>query len=95
MKSRLPPTVTTDTASQFSRLAFVVFLFGAARLAPAASAAELPAYQPDANAPRASVPDVYKWDLSPLFASDQACEQARVKLLAEVPSLAQYQGGRF
>ncbi|HUJ44391.1 MAG TPA: oligoendopeptidase F [Opitutaceae bacterium] len=92
MKSRLPPTVTIDAASRFFPLAFAVLLLGAARLAAAAPAAELPTYRPDANAPRAAVPDVYKWNLSPLFASDQMCEQARLNLLKAIPSLGQYQG---
>jgi oligoendopeptidase F len=35
---------------------------------------------------------VYTWDLTPLFASDQAFEQARVRLLAEAPGLARYEG---
>ena len=55
-------------------------------------AAELPSYAPDANAPRAAIPAVYRWDLSPLFASDQAFEQARTKLLAEAAALAKYEG---
>ena len=57
-----------------------------------ASGADLPAYAPDANAPRAAVPDVYKWDLSPLFASDQAFEEARIKLLRNLPALQPYSG---
>jgi len=55
-------------------------------------AAELPSYTPDANAARAAIPAVYRWDLSPLFASDQAFEQARTKLLTEVATLAKYEG---
>ena len=78
---------------KFSRLFVPLFLLSAAALAVAATAgADLPAITPDANAPRSAIPDVYKWDLSPLFASDSAFEQARVKLLAEVPALREYQG---
>ena len=58
--------------------------------APAAD--DLPAVTPDASAPRASVPAVYRWNLTPLFASDDACEQARRALLAELPALAAFQG---
>jgi oligoendopeptidase F len=78
--------------ARFSRLVVLIALLGTARLAAATPAADLPAFTPDANAPRAAVPDVYKWNLAPLFASDQACEQARVKLLAEVAALGKYQG---
>jgi len=41
-------------------------------LAAAAAPAPLPAHVPDANAPRAAVPDAYKWDLAPLFPDDAA-----------------------
>jgi len=64
-----------------------------AALPGAAGASEqLPAYTPDANAPRSAVPDIYKWDLSPLFASDEAWDAARSKVLAEIPGLAAYEG---
>ncbi len=70
-------------------LAPVVLLLAVAALA--APPAELPPWSPDANAPRAAVPDVYKWDLTPLFASEAAWDQARVKLLGEIPQLAAYE----
>src|SRR5512146_1548836 len=57
-----------------------------------AGAAGLPEYRPDPNAPRSAVPDGYKWNLSPMFASDEAWEQARVKTLAEIPELAKFKG---
>jgi oligoendopeptidase F len=60
--------------------------------AASALAGELPAHVPDANLARSAVPDVFKWDLSPLFASDAAWEQARTQLLTEIPGLARYQG---
>jgi oligoendopeptidase F len=56
------------------------------------STTELPSYTPDANAARTAIPAVYRWDLSPLFASDAAFEQARIKLLADVAALAPYEG---
>jgi oligoendopeptidase F len=40
----------------------------------AANLDELPPYTPDANAERASIPDVYKWDLTALCADHQACD---------------------
>ena len=51
-----------------------------------------PAYTPDANAPRSAIPEIYTWDLSPLFASDEAWDVARLKLLAEIPGLETYDG---
>jgi oligoendopeptidase F len=41
----------------------------------AAGLDELPPYTPDANAERAGIPDVYKWDLTPLCADREACDQ--------------------
>ncbi len=55
-------------------------------------AADLPAFTPDSNAARSTIPDIYKWDLSPLFASDEAWDAARMKLLAEIPGLEAYDG---
>ncbi len=54
--------------------------------------ADLPVVTPDANMSRAAIPDVYTWDLRPLFASDEAWDAARLKLLAEIPGLARYEG---
>ncbi|MHB8078914.1 MAG: oligoendopeptidase F [Candidatus Krumholzibacteriia bacterium] len=67
-------------------------LLSCAALAAPAPAGGLPAYTPDATAPRSAIPDVYKWNLTPLFASDAAWEQGRVKLLADIPALAKYEG---
>ena len=52
----------------------------------------LPPYKPDANAARKQIPDVYKWDLTPLFASDEAWEAALTKLDREVDDLAVFKG---
>ena len=57
-----------------------------------ASAEELPAWTPDANAAREAIPNVYKWDLSPMFASDAEWEAARQALLGRTPELARFQG---
>jgi len=63
---------------------------------PGPGAAEVdaawPAYTPDANAPRSAIPEIYTWDLSPLFASDEAWDEARLKLLAEIPGLEVFEG---
>ena len=75
-----------------SRLVVLVALIAATVPAVCGVCGELPVWLPDANAPRSAIPGVYKWDLAPLFASDQAFEQARVKLLADVPRLAGYVG---
>jgi oligoendopeptidase F len=72
-------------------------IFAAVALAVRSSVAaavptSLPVYAPDANALRAAVPSAFTWDLSPLFASDQAFDQALTKLQAAIPTLAQFQG---
>lgn len=70
----------------------VCFLMTAALLAalPSGGAADVdatwPAYTPDANAARSTIPEIYTWDLSPLFVSDEAWDEARLKLLAEIAS---------
>jgi oligoendopeptidase F len=60
--------------------------------AAAAFAADLPPYKPDANATRAQVPDVYKWDLKVLFADDQAWSAELAKVRAQLPDLKAYTG---
>lgn len=57
-----------------------------------AAAADLPAYRPDANADRAQVPDVFKWDLTPLFATDQEWEKTVQEVTEAVGGLAGYRG---
>jgi oligoendopeptidase F len=52
----------------------------------------LPAYTPDATAERSSIPEVYRWDLTPLFASDAAWDEGRDALVADLPKLAAYEG---
>lgn len=61
-------------------------------LGAVALAGELPAYTLDANALRADVPDVYKWDLGPLCASPEAWEQEMSALAGEIGRLAAFQG---
>lgn len=41
---------------------------------------------------RSKVPDEYKWDLTPIYPSDQAWRAAKEKLAAELPSLRKFQG---
>jgi oligoendopeptidase F len=83
--------------SQWTRV-FVCGLTTLALLAalPNLNAAELdaawPAYTPDANDPRSAIPAIFKWDLSPLFASDEAWDAARLKLLAAIPGLEVFEG---
>jgi oligoendopeptidase F len=77
----------------FARTALVMLLLavlsdaGAAGLEPG-----LPVFEPDANVDRTAVPDIFKWDLRPLFASDEAWDAARLELLAEIPRLEAYNG---
>jgi len=56
------------------------------------SSASLPVVTPDANVNRSTIPDIYQWNLSPLFASDEAWDEARVELLAKIPALEKYAG---
>jgi oligoendopeptidase F len=60
--------------------------------AAAAFAADLPAYKPDANATRDQVPAAYKWDLTPLFADDDAWEAELKALSAAFPRLQAFAG---
>jgi len=55
-------------------------------------AADPPAFTPDSNAERSTIPEVYKWNLTPLFSSDEAWDAARLKLLKDIPGLAAYDG---
>jgi oligoendopeptidase F len=48
--------------------------------------------EPDANADRADIPEIYTWGLDPLFASEEAWDAARLKLLEDIPALAGYEG---
>lgn len=73
-------------------LVAALLLMAAPESAVASPDARGDAYVPDANAPRSAIPAEFKWNLSPLFASDEAWEQGRVRLLGELPSLEKYQG---
>ena len=89
--------MSSSTSTRFSRMIAVLAVALTAVIGPSATTTlavggELPAYTPDANAARSAVPAAYKWDLSALFASDAAFEQARVRLLAEIPMLAPFAG---
>jgi hypothetical protein len=59
---------------------------------PCGVAADLPAFTPDSNADRSTIPEIFKWNLSPLFASDEAWDTARLKLLEDIPGLEAYEG---
>jgi oligoendopeptidase F len=41
---------------------------------------------------RSKIPDQYKWDLSPLYPSDQAWRTAKEKFVAELPKVGAFQG---
>ena len=71
------------------RLLAVLILLVLPAVAPAA---DLPAYAPDANATRDQVPDVYKWDLTPLFADAAAWERELADVSAALPDLLEYRG---
>ena len=55
-------------------------------------AADPPAFTPDSNAARSATPEVFKWNLAPLFSSDEAWDTARLKLLKDIPGLEAYDG---
>jgi len=55
-------------------------------------AAGPPAFTPDSNAARSAIPEVFKWNLAPLFPSDEAWDAARLKLLKNIPGLEAYDG---
>ena len=55
-------------------------------------AQDLPTYEPDANAPRESVPEVYRWSLDPLFASEDAWRESLDQIEARLPDLDAHAG---
>ncbi len=84
LASRTTPLVRVLTPA-------AVLLFLLVRLT-AAPAAELPAYTPEPGATRGDVPDVYKWDLTPLFATHDAWEEAFAAIEAQLPTLGAFRG---
>lgn len=49
-------------------------------------------YKPDANAPRSNVPNIYKWDISPLFRSDSEWDSAYNNVRAQISGLSIHKG---
>ncbi len=78
------PVVTAPSASTVKTPATAV-----PTVTPTASSAS---GFPDANMARSEIPDKYKWDLSPLFTSDEAFDQALGAVAAERKKLANYRG---
>jgi len=74
------------------KLILIPILLGLIACAWPASAGDLPDYTPNANDNRDQVPDIFKWDLTPLFTSDNACDEAMEQIRGEIPELASYQG---
>ncbi len=58
----------------------------------AVSAAPQPSHVPDATVQRSQVPDIYKWDLTVLFKTDQEWDKARVALSGQIGELAGFKG---
>ncbi len=56
------------------------------------TAAGLPDYTPDANTDRSEVPDVYKWNLAPLYKSTEAWEKEMTELADDLDQLMAFQG---
>ncbi len=68
-------------------------VLAAGLLAPGESAGEpLPEYAPRPDAVRPEVPEVYRWDLSHLFADIAAWEKARADLQARLPEMEACRG---
>jgi len=56
------------------------------------SAIASPEYVPDANAPRSSIPGIYKWNLKTLFKTDGAWKAAHGDIERRIGKLSEYDG---
>ncbi|MBN1337223.1 MAG: oligoendopeptidase F [Deltaproteobacteria bacterium] len=79
--------MTAPCASSRAAIATILLLAGLA--GSEAAAAD---YVPDPNAPRSSVPDAYKWNLTELYASDDAWNEAFEAVEADIPRLEACRG---
>jgi oligoendopeptidase F len=70
-----------------------VVLIAATALVSAGDLGSLPEYTPDANADRSSIPSVFKWDLTVLFADDAAWRSTFGETEAKLADLAHLHGG--
>ena len=73
----------------------LLLLWTVLAIAPAAAGdgmPELPPFVPDAAGSRAAIPQVYKWDLTALYPSEQALKDSMQALRARIPSLDQCRG---
>ncbi|MFA5141023.1 MAG: M3 family oligoendopeptidase [Elusimicrobiota bacterium] len=61
-------------------------------LVMALTAVDASSYEPDSNAPRSSVPEKYKWDLSPLFKDDAGWEAAGAEARAKLAAIPAHKG---
>lgn len=84
--------MTTASASPFSLRRVLLAALAGGALAASARGADLPAFTPDANAPRSAVPALYQWDLMPLFTSDEAFAAGLQKFQSELPALGRFAG---
>ncbi|MCK5378947.1 MAG: oligoendopeptidase F [Acidobacteria bacterium] len=79
---------------RFCRFAVAFFLFIAVGSSPMAGGLQdLPAWQPDANAERSAIPDVYKWQLDVLVADDEAWEAQAKDAAGRLESLKTLRSG--
>ncbi|MBD3855513.1 MAG: hypothetical protein IFK92_03110 [Acidobacteria bacterium] len=85
-----------DQSARKKTLVWILMAVPLLTAIPFGFAAELaegpPTFTPDSNAERATIPEVFKWNLTPLFSSDEAWDAARLKLLKDIPGLAAYDG---
>lgn len=70
----------------------IVFAMIVVAVSAAAAAEAATEYKPDANAPRASVPDIYKWNLKDLFKSDGDWNSSYGNVSKMIERLAAYKG---
>jgi len=78
---------------KWTRLAFVGLVFATTVMAAAAGGLQdLPPWEPDANAARSKVPDVYQWNLGDLYADDAAWQDALEGARHELTALREMRG---
>ena len=71
----------------------LVLLFVVAGSVAADNLVALPEWTPDAAAERSSVPDIYKWQLEPLAANDEAWEAGAEEAAAKLEALTEMRDG--
>ncbi len=81
-----------STWRSMSWMALVLLVAGSSISRGAAEETCLPTHVPDATIERSEVPEVFRWNLDPLFPSDADWEAERSSLESEVDRLAEFEG---